>query len=238
MNTHDFQVRVTRRWEEVSPFFINTLSKTDKGFVFPHYMDAENIHIHAYYFKYITKRKSYAEQLTKKLDISGAQYETSSQCGKKPNTRPLDVSGAWAYGSKFGTIAPVYLKNISPALVEELNEYARTFFDKKAAPNATSPPPTTQSHHKKKEDSSLFSLWLTDIFKMPEAELYNNDQERWQTYINRYFISRQLPYPRAGDCIRYARSIRDIIRIRLAKPSDKEYTLNNVSRLHSMEQNE
>lgn len=98
------------------------------GFLFQHEADEEvaRQHIHGYLFESRIKRATLSEQIAAKLNITGNKdFFTLDKCSKK-DRRPLDMSGAYCYGSKWDTIAPSYLKNISPDLLDELRSYSRS----------------------------------------------------------------------------------------------------------------
>lgn len=123
-----FQSRIHLEWVDVSGFVVSYMDKAEKGFAFQHNADEEvnRTHVHSYFFSPTVETKSYSEQVAKKLGLKGQhQFYTSDKCSKK-DKRALDISGAWCYGSKWGTIAPVFTKNISPDLVDELQKYAKS----------------------------------------------------------------------------------------------------------------
>lgn len=126
MNT--FQSRIHLEWCDVSGFVVSYMDKTLKGFSFQHDADEEvaRTHVHSYFFGCTTMFKSYADKIPEKLGISGTENFYTSQLCSKRDRRPLDISGAWCYGSKWGTVAPKYLKNISSDEVEQLQRYARS----------------------------------------------------------------------------------------------------------------
>lgn len=116
--------------------------KCEKGFVFQHPEDEEvaRTHVHGYMFNPTISRKTVSEQIAKKLGLKGnTDFSTSDKCGKK-DPRPIDISGAWTYGSKFATIAPSFQKNISPVEVDELQAIASNWTYNKLASKSA---PTT-----------------------------------------------------------------------------------------------
>lgn len=122
------QLRIHREYSDVSGFVVSLLEKCAQGFVFQHPEDEEvaRTHTHGYMFEPTISRKTVSEQIAKKLNLKGnTDFFTSDKCSKR-DPRPIDMSGAYMYGSKFDTIAPSYLKNISPDLLEELRRYARS----------------------------------------------------------------------------------------------------------------
>jgi len=121
------QFRVDRTEHDVL-VHAETLSRAAATvFMFQHPKEGKckRIHTHGYLFETNVIRETFRDRLKKAFSLDKEVYETSNYCGKN-DRRPLDISGAWCYGSKFATIAPFYLKNISPVQVEQLNEYART----------------------------------------------------------------------------------------------------------------
>lgn len=121
------QFRIHREYKDVSGFVVSMLEKCTEGFVFQHPEDEEvnRLHIHGYMFGPFISRKTCSEQIAKALNLKGnTDFFTSDKCSRK-SPKPLDLSGAFCYGSKWDTIAPVYLKNISPDLLVELRSYSQ-----------------------------------------------------------------------------------------------------------------
>lgn len=126
MNT--FQSRIHREWADVSGFVVSYMATAQMGFSFQHDADEDvkRTHVHTYFFQLQQESKSFSDQLTKKLGLKGnIDFSTINYCSKGATKRPIDISGAWCYGSKWGTIAPSFLGNISPDLVEQLQVYAK-----------------------------------------------------------------------------------------------------------------
>lgn len=120
-----YQVRIHRTYDDVGTSLLQFSDKSNISFTFEHPADEEvsRIHIHQYNFDLSIKYDAISARI-KKLGLKGnSDFSVSGTCGK--DKRPLDLSGAWMYGSKFGTIAPKYVKNLTPEQVEQLNEYAR-----------------------------------------------------------------------------------------------------------------
>lgn len=122
------QFRIHRDFSDVSGVVVSLFDKCEKGFVFQHPADEEvnRTHIHGYMFEPTIIRKTLSEQIAKKLNLKGnAEFFTSDKCGRK-NPKPVDISGAYCYGGKWDTIAPVFMKNISPDELEELKRYSQS----------------------------------------------------------------------------------------------------------------
>jgi len=120
------QFRIHLDYKDVSGFVVSMLEKCEKGFVFQHPEDEKvnRTHIHGFMLSPSITRKTCSEQIAKKLNLKGnADFFTSNKCGDPP--RALDLSGAYCYGSKWNTIAPSFIKNISPALLDELRNYSQ-----------------------------------------------------------------------------------------------------------------
>jgi len=207
MNTHTFQIRVPCLYDDAKEALLAYTPTMHPCFIFQHTADAtdKRTHCHAYYFNNTVKRKFFCEKLTKTLKLNG-DYESSDSCSKEEK-RQLDLSGAWCYGSKWGTIAPSFIKNISPDIVEQLTAYSIGKRPKDLNKPAVVP---SQNHHKNNEDSSLFSIWLKQALADKTLEPHQNTQKHWEHKINSYYLSQNKPYPRVADCRRYAASIRDI----------------------------
>lgn len=128
-----YQVRISRPWSDVSGVILNLYKKAQSGFVFQHDADEEvnRTHIHAYMFNINLKYDAISDRV-KKLGFKGnSDFAISGSCGGKMNRRPLDVSGAWIYGTKEEALRPVWVENISPAIVEGLVDGARRFYAKR-----------------------------------------------------------------------------------------------------------
>jgi len=139
------QFRVDRNAEQVLLVMpaITTYAETVFMFQHPEHPLPDGtmraIHTHAYMFETNCIRETVRDRIKTLFSLKGETFETSNTCGKKFKNRPMDLSGAWCYGSKFATIAPFFLKNISPEQVEQLNEYAR-----KLGKTLSDKSPTTQ----------------------------------------------------------------------------------------------
>jgi len=135
----NIQFRIHRAWCDVSGVMVSLLEKCEKGFVFQHEQDEEvaRTHVHGYMFDTTVSRKTLSEQISKKLNLKGnTDFQTSDKCGRK-DPRPIDLSGAWVYGSKFATTEVSYTKNISTELLDELQACASNWtFHKIASKSA------------------------------------------------------------------------------------------------------
>lgn len=125
-----YQIRIKRRWCDISGVIKGLSSKSDKCFAFEHYAEqASKAHVHCYVFNIKLKYDAISDRV-KKLGLKGNQdFSVAGACGK--DRRPLDVSGAWTYGTKPEALRPVWVENISPAVIEELSEGARRFYAKR-----------------------------------------------------------------------------------------------------------
>lgn len=122
----NFQFRVDRTFADVSGVIPDwkEIKKCHVAFMFEHPETPKKVrHLHGYLLGTISAFKTFQGNVKTTFSLENNDYETSQVCGKE--RKNIDLSGAWCYGSKWGTIAPVFLKNISPEQVEELNEYAR-----------------------------------------------------------------------------------------------------------------
>lgn len=121
----NLQFRVDRTNSDVSGCYNDFFSKANYGFVFEHpATDKKVTHIHGYVLdREEIKFKSFGAAVKKTFSLKPNDYETAQTCGK--DKRSIDLSGSWAYGSRFGTLRPVWAKNISPAMVEDLQRYSQ-----------------------------------------------------------------------------------------------------------------
>lgn len=129
MEEISLQFKIHRPYTDVSGVVVSLLEKCKLGFVFEHLADEETnrTHIHGYMFgSELLPRTVSQDWIKKKLGLKGnTDFAVSNKCSKT-DKRPLDVSGAFCYGSKWDTIAASHLKNISPVLLEELRCYSRS----------------------------------------------------------------------------------------------------------------
>jgi hypothetical protein len=102
--------------------------------VFEHDPDSgcKRRHFHMYAFGVKVGEDTLRKYLKKQplYDVSGVpEWALSQTCGKRGNTRPVDLSGAWLYGSK-GKVPDAFnlRKNISPATVVELEALSKAFW--------------------------------------------------------------------------------------------------------------
>lgn len=126
------QFRVHRPWCDVSGQLVSVFETySETGFMFEHPPDEKcrRIHVHGFLFNPTATRKTISAKLQETLNLKGnEEFFTSDKCGESrydKDRRELDISGAFWYGSKADTIAPVYLKNISPDLLESLRIHSR-----------------------------------------------------------------------------------------------------------------
>jgi hypothetical protein len=121
----NFQTRISRGYADVSGIIAGFAQLSSTVVAFEHLPDAEvkRLHTHLYVFGYI-KKEDTCRNFIKAHDISGGDFEWSQSCGKKPNTRPIDLSGAIIYGSK-GELKPVFVKNVDEAVLKTLTIEAK-----------------------------------------------------------------------------------------------------------------
>lgn len=208
ISEYTYQVRVPRTYDEAKEALVASTPALHPCFIFQHHADdsLRRTHCHAYYFNNKIQRKTHGGNISKALGLQG-DYETSSSASK--HGAPLDLSGAWCYGSKWGRYAPSFVKNISPDILEQLKAYAISRRPKDNHKERVAP---TQNHHKNNEDSSLFSIWLKHALEHATPE--NNTELFWKKHINKYYLSQSKPYARTADVARYARSLRDIVKVK------------------------
>lgn len=118
------QFRIDRVFVDVSGSLETFFTKADKGFVFEHPSTPEKgVHCHGYMFQMPITIKRLRAKVKETFSLKNNDYESSDKCGKK--RLPLDLSGAYAYGSRFGTLRPLWLKNIPLTVLEELRIYSQ-----------------------------------------------------------------------------------------------------------------
>lgn len=128
-----WQVRISRPWYDISGSMIKLADKSETAVCFEHPPDDEvsRRHCHCYFMNINLKYDAMNERLKKLFpDISGNRdFAISGTAGKRKG--PIDLSGAYIYGTTEAFHAPKWLKNISMSTVEELQESARRFYAKR-----------------------------------------------------------------------------------------------------------
>lgn len=123
-----YQVRIHAPWCDVSGVVYGLAKKCNIGFAFQHNADdkVKRTHVHAYFFDLDLKYDAISARVKKAGYKGNEDFAVTGQCGD--DKRPLDVSGAWTYATEKVALRPVWVQNISPATVEELQEGARRFY--------------------------------------------------------------------------------------------------------------
>lgn len=125
----NYQFRADRVFSDVSNVLVRFAEKAESGFLFEHPETPKKCaHIHGYMFNMSIEIKTFRGKVKKTFSLTKADYETSDKCGEKK--QPIDISGAYAYGSRFAQLRPLWVKNFSPAQLEALQIYSRELGDK------------------------------------------------------------------------------------------------------------
>lgn len=121
------QFRITLPFIDVSSNVINWAELAETAIVFEHDADEEvnRTHIHGYFFGYQLQRKTLGENIKKTFNLGSRDFATSEKCSRK-DPRPIDLSGAYCYGSEFNTREVKFAKNISPAILDSLRVYSQS----------------------------------------------------------------------------------------------------------------
>lgn len=121
----------------MSGVYTHISSLSDKMAVFIHEPEkgCSRRHFHMYAFGFTQSEATLRKFLKKQSHI----YDTSGNpewvlkltCGRGKNIRPIDLSGAWIYGTTKDKIPDAFnlRKNISPVQVEQLKDLAKSFWD-------------------------------------------------------------------------------------------------------------
>lgn len=170
----NIQFRVDRPHCDVSGTYESFFKKADYAVVFEHpATDKKCIHLHGYYFGYDSKFKSFGAQVKKVFSLKPNDYETSQTAGK--DKRAIDLSGSWAYGSRFGTLRPIYTKNISPATVEDLQRYSQIFGEPILAARNSKLPKLIPIKDQKPESKAFYDICEAVLQEAKETPgLYEN----------------------------------------------------------------
>lgn len=125
-----YQLRIHLPWAEAKPVLNQFIDICDTAVVFEHPPDEDvkRVHVHGYFFNISLKDDAVRDRIKKHGLKGNTDFFVSGQCGK--DRRPLDLSGAWQYGTKQEAMRPVFTKNISPAISEELQDYAQRIYAK------------------------------------------------------------------------------------------------------------
>lgn len=123
----DVHVRIHREYIDVSASLVKWCEMAETSFVFQHDADdeVERTHIHAFLFNFPIKRKTLSGYIAKTFNITGNKdFFTSEKCSRK-DPRPIDLSGAYCYGSVWNTLPPLFVKIKSPELLDRLRIYSQ-----------------------------------------------------------------------------------------------------------------
>lgn len=127
-----WQVRITRFWSDVSGYVFKLAQKAEQVIVFEHPPDEEvkRTHCHCYFLNVNLKYDAMNERLKKEFPVlnGNKDFAISGTAGKAKMA--IDLSGAYQYGTKKLALRPVWVKDISPATIEELHESARRHYAK------------------------------------------------------------------------------------------------------------
>lgn len=124
----NIHVRIHLPYVDVSGALAKWCNMAETSFVFQHEADEEvsRTHIHAFMFGLPLERKTLSGYIKKEFNLIGNKdFFTSEKCSKV-DPRPIDLSGSYCYGSKWDTLEPLFLKIISPDIVDELRTYSRS----------------------------------------------------------------------------------------------------------------
>ena len=109
-----YQVRIHIPYDDLNDTpYLDYFEETEVGFVFEHEADDEvnRTHCHMYFFGLKKARTTVDGFFRGKLRGNG-DFSVSQTCGKKK--RPLDLVGAWCYGTKEKLLEPKLVKGLSP----------------------------------------------------------------------------------------------------------------------------
>lgn len=134
-DTMNFQLRISRGYNDISDTYFHFANLSKAAFAFRHNPDdgCSREHCHVYMFGYSQSENTARKYLKKTsyYDASGnPDWALSLTCGKGNNARPVDVSGAWLYGTTEHLYPDAFSwrKGISPVRVEELKVLAKHFW--------------------------------------------------------------------------------------------------------------
>lgn len=121
------QFRISLPYLDVSQHVIKWAELAEKALVFEHEADKEvsRTHIHGYFFGYQLQRKTLGENIKKAFNLGSRDFATSEKCSRS-DPRPIDLSGAYCYGSDFNTNPVKFARNISPAILESLQAHTHS----------------------------------------------------------------------------------------------------------------
>jgi len=182
----DVQVRIHLPWSDVSGFICHYAQKAQTVFSFQHEadIDAARTHTHAYFFGLLVKRESLSEAIQKKFNLVGQkEFFTKDNCSKGKNTRSLDISGAYTYGTTENEYPALFTKNISPATLESLKLYAARYWMMHATTKKTHT--VNGQHivivkHNHKETQTYHIEQIIDII----FAKYETDIESWEKQLS------------------------------------------------------
>jgi len=127
---YSWQIRLHREQFTARDVLEDYINQSEIAFMFQHDADDEvsRTHCHTYLFNLKRQRSTIDGYLRKRFTAGNSDFAVSQTCGKKK--RPIDVIGAWCYGTTSKLIDPVLTKGMSDSEVEYLRGEAREFWQK------------------------------------------------------------------------------------------------------------
>lgn len=206
---YNWQVRIHRDFYTVKDILNDYFEQSEIAFVFQHDADNEvnRTHCHSYMFK-LNKQRSTIDGYLRKRYKGNEDFSVSQTCGKKK--RPVDVLGAWCYGTTKNLISPSYVKGLTETEQEFLMKEAKEFWDKMAEAEKSRQKAIELVEvviEKEKKDSIWLDYYgrvMQEWKKGTASQFYNWSYDRFKRWITADYLNKSKAPPRIADRNRYA----------------------------------
>lgn len=202
-----FQVRIHREYDEIKDMLEDYVAQSAIAFGFQHEADEEvsRTHCHTYYFGLKKAKNTVDKYFRSRFTGGNADFSVSQTCGKKK--RPLDVVGAWNYGTTEKLLEPTYTHGLSEEEIKYLRLQAIEFWNKiKAARAKPKGQNTVEIIEVVIEKEKRDNVWLRYFEKMMlnKAEMKTWSRDKIRRWIIADYLNQCKAPPRVADVNRYS----------------------------------
>lgn len=205
-----WQVRIHRDYFTVKDVMTEYLEQSDIAFIFQHDADDEvsRTHCHVYCFNLRRQRSTIDGYLRKRFNKGNGDFSVSQTCGKKK--RPLDVIGAWIYGTKEEAIEPSYTKGLNESEIAFLKQEAVEFYQKlnEARKSRDKALEIVEVIIEKEKRDNIWTDYYETVFlewkKGTLSRFYHWTLDRFKRWIVADYLNKGKAPPRVADRNRYA----------------------------------
>lgn len=203
-----FQVRIHREYKFIENTFQDYIDNSVISFGFEHEADDEvsRTHVHHYFFG-LKRTRQTIDAYCRRYYSTNSEFSVSQTCGKKK--RPLDVRGAWIYGTTEKLLEPKWTRGLSEDELMWLRMEAIDFWNKikESAQTKTAVQVVEVVIEKDKKDN-IWTDYYEKVFlewrKGEESKFKNFTLDMFKRWITADYLNKGKAPPRVADRNRYA----------------------------------